>query len=188
MGRQTMQILVLWTAWGNLKTTCFLWACTCTAINFSSTSNVSIFCKNFLKILYDISLRIMGSQNWWFGDPRTLLYRVKPLHRRVQWFLGLYLNLIYFFVVFWIYSRSQALQNATNPTKLGAGNSNLLKTFAQKNLGEDDLHPFWRGHHMFQRGWWFNHQTRKSHTHPNQNKTDPMAHVIGFLRGGLWFT
>ena len=30
----------------------------------------------------------MGSQSWWFGDPRTLLYRVKPLHRRVQWFLG----------------------------------------------------------------------------------------------------
>ena len=22
----------------------------------------------------------MGSQNWWCGDPRTLLYRVKPLH------------------------------------------------------------------------------------------------------------
>ena len=34
------------------------------------------------------TLRIMGSQNWWFGDPRTLLYRVKPLYRRVQWFLG----------------------------------------------------------------------------------------------------
>ena len=33
-------------------------------------------------------LRIMGSQNRWFGDPRTLLYRVEPLHRRVQWFLG----------------------------------------------------------------------------------------------------
>ncbi len=31
----------------------------------------------------------MGSQNWWFGDPRTLLYRVKPLHRSVQWFLGM---------------------------------------------------------------------------------------------------
>ena len=30
----------------------------------------------------------MGSQNWWLGDPRTLLYRVNPLHRRVQWFLG----------------------------------------------------------------------------------------------------
>ena len=30
------------------------------------------------------TLRIMGSQNWWFGDPRTLLYRVKPLHRRIQ--------------------------------------------------------------------------------------------------------
>ena len=30
-----------------------------------------------------ISLRIMGSQNSWFGDPRTLLYRVQPLHRRV---------------------------------------------------------------------------------------------------------
>ena len=35
------------------------------------------------------SPRIMGSQSWWFGDPRTLLYRVNPLHRRVQWFLGL---------------------------------------------------------------------------------------------------
>ena len=34
------------------------------------------------------TLRIMGSQNWWFGDPRTVPYRVKPLHRRVQWFLG----------------------------------------------------------------------------------------------------
>ena len=34
------------------------------------------------------TLNIMGSQSWWFGDPRTLLYRVKPLHRRVQWFLG----------------------------------------------------------------------------------------------------
>ena len=34
------------------------------------------------------TLRIMGSQNWWFGDPRALLYRVKPLYRRVQWFLG----------------------------------------------------------------------------------------------------
>ena len=30
------------------------------------------------------ALRIMGSQNWWFGDPRALLYRVKPLKRRVQ--------------------------------------------------------------------------------------------------------
>ena len=30
----------------------------------------------------------MGCQNWWFGDPRTLLYRVQPLYRRVQWFLG----------------------------------------------------------------------------------------------------
>ena len=30
----------------------------------------------------------MGSQKWWFGDPRNLLYRVKPLHTRVQWFLG----------------------------------------------------------------------------------------------------
>ena len=35
-------------------------------------------------------LRIMGSRNWWFGDPRTLLYRVKPLYRRVQWFSGIY--------------------------------------------------------------------------------------------------
>ena len=33
-------------------------------------------------------LRIMGSQKWWFGDPKTLLYRFKSLYRRVQWFLG----------------------------------------------------------------------------------------------------
>ena len=30
----------------------------------------------------------MGSQNWWFGDPRPLLYTFKPLYSRVQWFLG----------------------------------------------------------------------------------------------------
>ena len=35
------------------------------------------------RIYIYISLRIMGSQNSWFGDPRTLLYRVQPLHRRV---------------------------------------------------------------------------------------------------------
>ena len=35
-----------------------------------------------------LGLRIMGFQNWLFGDPRTLLYRVKLLYRRVQCFLG----------------------------------------------------------------------------------------------------
>ena len=40
-------------------------------------------------LTHDINtLRIMGSQNWWFGDPGTLLYRFRPLYRRVQWFLG----------------------------------------------------------------------------------------------------
>ena len=34
------------------------------------------------------SLRIMESQNWWFGDPRPLLYTSKPLYSRDQWFLG----------------------------------------------------------------------------------------------------
>ena len=34
------------------------------------------------------TLRIMGSQNWWFGDPRPLPYTSKPLYCRVQWFLG----------------------------------------------------------------------------------------------------
>ena len=34
------------------------------------------------------TLRIMGSQNWWFGDPRPLLCTSKPRYRRVQWFLG----------------------------------------------------------------------------------------------------
>ena len=41
--------------------------------------------------VYLPTLRIMGSQNWWFGDPRTLLYRFKPFYRRVQRFLG-YMN------------------------------------------------------------------------------------------------
>ncbi len=41
--------------------------------------------KNAWKIQ---ALRIMGSQNWWLGDPRTLLYRFKSFYRRVQWFLG----------------------------------------------------------------------------------------------------
>ena len=36
----------------------------------------------------DATLRIMGSQNWWFGDPRPLLYTSKPLYSWVQWFLG----------------------------------------------------------------------------------------------------
>ena len=34
------------------------------------------------------TLRIMGSQKWWFGDPRPLLYTSKPLYSKVQWFLG----------------------------------------------------------------------------------------------------
>ena len=34
------------------------------------------------------SLRIMGSQNWWFPDPKPLLYTSKPLYSRIQWFLG----------------------------------------------------------------------------------------------------
>jgi len=29
-------------------------------------------------------LEILGSQNWYFGDPRTLLYTFKPFYRRVQ--------------------------------------------------------------------------------------------------------
>ena len=47
-----------------------------------------MFSQRYYLSLKDTSLRIMGSQNWWFGDPRTLLYRVKPVYRRVQWFLG----------------------------------------------------------------------------------------------------
>ena len=34
--------------------------------------------------IYIYTLRIMGSQNWWFGDQRDLLYRFKPHQRRVQ--------------------------------------------------------------------------------------------------------
>ena len=42
----------------------------------------------FKKTCLESSLRIMGSQNHWFGDPRPLLYTSKPLYSRVQWFLG----------------------------------------------------------------------------------------------------
>ena len=31
------------------------------------------------KLTNQPALRIMGSQNWWFGDPRPLLYTSKPL-------------------------------------------------------------------------------------------------------------
>ena len=66
------------------------WMCVsklrCWSGNFESESpNVIDAWKSFCLIH---TLRIMGSQNWWFGDPRTLLYRVKPLYKRVQWFLG----------------------------------------------------------------------------------------------------
>lgn len=53
------------------------------------------------------TLKIMGSQNWWFGDVRNLLYRLKPLSRRVQWFLGK-LNFNLFFSD--LYSRETAKQ------------------------------------------------------------------------------
>ena len=32
----------------------------------------------------NLPLRIMGSQNWWFGDPRPLLYTSKPFYSRFQ--------------------------------------------------------------------------------------------------------
>ena len=34
------------------------------------------------------ALRLMGSENWWFGDPKTMLYTSQPLYSRVQWFSG----------------------------------------------------------------------------------------------------
>ncbi len=36
----------------------------------------------------ELSSFSMGSQNWWFGDPRPLLHASKLLHSIVQWFLG----------------------------------------------------------------------------------------------------
>ena len=47
-----------------------------------------IWPASFLRKKNWLTLRIMGSQNWLFGDPRPLLYTSKPLYRRVQWFLG----------------------------------------------------------------------------------------------------
>ena len=35
----------------------------------------------------------MASQDWWFGDPRPLLYTSETLYSRVQWFLG---NMIWY--------------------------------------------------------------------------------------------
>ena len=52
-----------------------------------------------------LALRIMGSQNWWFGDPRTLLTGSSPSFWRVQWFLGgfyfRYHVVMYFFLNFY---------------------------------------------------------------------------------------
>ena len=62
------------------------------------TSQPSFFNKKLLSsFINSPSLRIIGSQNWWFGEPRTLLYRVKPLYRRVQWFLVFNIFLQHFF-------------------------------------------------------------------------------------------
>ena len=33
------------------------------------------------------------SSHWWFGDPNPLLYTSKSLYSRVQWFLGIFINL-----------------------------------------------------------------------------------------------
>ena len=46
------------------------------------------FRKNVASSKSCAALRIMGSQNWWFGDPRPLLYTSKPLYSRAHWFLG----------------------------------------------------------------------------------------------------
>ena len=44
--------------------------------------------QEFSEIRISSTLRIMGSQNWWFPDPRPLLYTSKPLYSRIQWFWG----------------------------------------------------------------------------------------------------
>ena len=53
-----------------------------------------MFSDNFHPLVF-VALRLMGSQHWWFGDPRTLLYRVKPLFRRVQSFI----EVVYFWEI-----------------------------------------------------------------------------------------
>ena len=65
-------------------------------ISKQTSNNIDFTSKDFQKASLKksnianinlVTLRIMGSQNWWFGDPRTLLYTSKPVFRRVQWFL-----------------------------------------------------------------------------------------------------
>ena len=61
-------------------------------------SNDLMFLYEFSSIFFGVwkpshkqnipTLRIMGSQKCWFGDPRPVLYTSKPLYSRVQWFLG----------------------------------------------------------------------------------------------------
>ena len=41
-----------------------------------------------IKINHSCTPRIMGSLNWWFGDPSPVLYTSKTLYSKVQWFLG----------------------------------------------------------------------------------------------------
>ena len=53
-----------------------------TAINESISPCLVGFKMRFDE--FNFTLRIMGSQNWWFGDPRTLLYRFRPFYKRVH--------------------------------------------------------------------------------------------------------
>ena len=63
---------------------CFLPRCS----HFRSQGfNLESTCRKINFCTISGSLRILGSRNWWFGDPRTLLYRVKPLYRRVPMIL-----------------------------------------------------------------------------------------------------
>ena len=65
------------------------------------------------------TLRIMGSQNKWFGDPRTLLYTSihiqTPLFWRVQWFLGC----IYIYIAVARYFDFFTWWRSTRPVWLG---------------------------------------------------------------------
>ena len=55
----------------------------------SSLSNTISHMINWLVVFYGVALRIMESQNWWFGDPKEPCKKhIQTLqNRRVQWFL-----------------------------------------------------------------------------------------------------
>ena len=90
------------------------------------------------------TLRMIGSQNRWFGDARTLLYRFNPVYRRFQWLLGngvcLVVDFLRFGEYFWnsFQTPSILIGGNLNPGRGGIG---IPKHLLRRLLGVPNT--FW---------------------------------------------